>query len=169
MSYLDFGNTSLPDYLRTDFNEIMSHNYYDNFLGYTIEGNSSTALQFMQLVSNLTALIQPYSQQFDEATLLVNIKGCGYPPSIKCKTFTENFGIEGSVFPCYYSRLNRTLAMTRYNRDDQIAIIFHFFALPFAICVVASIGLCILHCDCRCQKERIRRQQYRRPRIGDLR
>lgn len=170
VSYVDIGNLSLPSHMRDEFNEIMSKNYYENFANQLNDPNTTSSALY-QLISNLTTLIPHPTTlpQTEEATLLVNIKGCGYPPSVKCKTFIEVFGDEGSIFPCYYSNLNRTLAMTRYNRDDQIAMIIHFFAMPFVICVISSIFLCILHCDCRCQKEQIRRQQYRRPRIGDLR
>lgn len=167
VTYLDFGNLSLPSHMRDEFNEIMSLNYYENFASFMNDPNTTSSL--LQLTTNLSSLIYQQSQHSEEATLLVNIKGCGYPPSVKCKTFTDVFGVEGSIFPCYYSKLNKTLVMTRYNRDDQIAMIVHFFAMPFVICVVSSIFLCMLHCDCRCEKEQIRRQQYRRPRIGDLR
>lgn len=168
VNYVDIGNLSLPTQMRDDFNEIMRHNYYENFASYLNDNtSSSTTGSLLELISNLSSLIPHTSQQMEEATLLVNIKGCGYPPSVTCKTFTEVFGVEGAVFPCYYSNLNKTLAMTRYNRDDQIAMIIHFFAMPFVICVISSIFLCILHCDCRCKKEHIRRQ--RRPRIGDIR
>lgn len=161
VSYLDFGNLSLPSYMRTEFNEIMRQNYYEKFTSYMNDANTTSP--FLQLTQNLSSLIYQESHQSEEAMLMVNIKGCGYLP---CKTFTEVFGVEGLVFPCYYSRLNKTLVLTRYNRDDQLAMIVHFFACPFVICVIASILLCILHCDCRCQKEKTIR---RRPRIGDLR
>lgn len=166
VSYLDFGNLSLPSYLRGEFNEIMSQNYYENFASYMNDPNTTSPL--LQLTHNLSSLIYDQPQHSEEATLLVNIKGCGYPPSVKCKTFTDIFGVEGSIFPCYYSRLNKTLAMTRYNRDDQISMIIHFFVVPFVVTVLSSVALCLLHCDCNC-KEPMRRQQYRRPRIENLR
>lgn len=106
VSYLDFGNLSLPSHMREEFNEIMSHNYYENFLSYMNDPNSTSPL--LQLTTNLSSLIYHQSQHSEEATLLVNIKGCGYPPSVKCKTYTDVFGAEGSIFPCYYSRLNKT-------------------------------------------------------------
>lgn len=169
VSYIDYvdGNLSLPASLRDQFNEIMSQNYYENFASYMNDPNTTSPL--LQLTHNLSALIYDQPQHSEEATLLINIKGCGYPPSVRCKTFVEIFGYEGSVFPCYYSKLNKTLAMTRYNRDDQLSMIVHFFLVPFVITVVSSVGLCALHCcDCR-QQDQIRRQQYRRPRIENLR
>lgn len=120
------------------------------------------------VVGNITDV-----EHSEEAILLVNIKGCGYPPTVTCRNFSDLYGWEGAVFPCYYSRLNRTIVLTSYSRNDQVAMIIHFFVVPFIITVVASVGLCIMHCDCRCEKERPRPRrgdrQYRRPRIDNLR
>lgn len=110
--------------------------------------------------------------QSEEATLLVNIKGCGYPPSISCKNFNTLYGTEGAIFPCYYSRKNKTVVLTAYDHDTQVAMIIHFFAIPFVITLMSSIALCVMHCDCRCKKDRSHRrsrQQNRRPRIENLR
>jgi hypothetical protein len=101
---------------------------------------------------NLTEMTE--MSRSEEAILLVNIKGCGYPPWINCKNFTDLYGAEGTLFPCYYSKQNKTVVMTQYNRDDQVNTIIHFFVIPFIITIISSIFLCILHCDCRCRKER---------------
>ncbi|KAH8384121.1 hypothetical protein KR009_012192 [Drosophila setifemur] len=111
------------------------------------------------------------AEQSGEATLLVNIKGCGYPPTVTCKDFNGYYGVEGAIFPCFYSRKNKTVVLTSYNHDDQVAVIIHFFAVPFVITVLSSIALCIMHCDCRCKKDRSHRRnrpQCRRPRIENL-
>lgn len=117
----------------------------------------------------------------EEAILLVNIKGCGYPPSVTCRNFSDLYGVEGAVFPCFYSRLNRTIVLTTYDRGDQVSMIINFFFVPFIITVISSVGLCVMHCDCSCQKERMHRQRQRerererersfqrRPRIENLR
>lgn len=88
------------------------------------------------------------------------------PPSIRCKNFTDNFGYQGAVFPCFYSKKNKTVVMTSYNRDTQVNTIIHFFIVPFIITVISSIGICIIHCNCSCKKER---PKYRRPRIENIR
>lgn len=105
--------------------------------------------------------------QTDNAVLLVNIKGCGYPPSVVCLNFTETYGIEGTEFPCYHSQENRTVVLTHYERDEQVAIIIHYFAVPFVITLATSIALCVMHCDCRCHPTG-RHKRARRPRIQDL-
>lgn len=84
-----------------------------------------------------------------EAVLLVNIKGCGYPPGVACSNFTKMYGTPGSTFPCYYSRQNHTLTVVNYDKRQQYADIVHYFAVPFTICVVTSIVLCVMHCDCQ--------------------
>jgi len=84
-----------------------------------------------------------------EAVLLVNIKGCGYPPAVACSNFTRSYGVPGATFPCHYSRQNRTLAVVGYDKRQQYADIVHYFAVPFTICVVTSVVLCVMHCDCQ--------------------
>lgn len=124
-------------------------------------------LTTIMLLNNLTEIVHS-----DEAMLMVNIKGCGYPPSVTCKNFTDTYGYEGAMFPCYYARQNKTIVMTSYKRDDQVSMIINFFVVPFLITLISSIGLCIMHCDCRCKKEvhhRQRRHHRRRPRIDNLR
>ncbi|XP_065166296.1 protein tipE [Atheta coriaria] len=108
------------------------------------------------------------ANQTDDAVLLVNIKGCGYPPTVLCSNFTEQYGTEGTEFPCYHSRENRTVVLTHYERDEQVAIIVHFFAVPFVITLATSIALCVMHCDCRCHStggRHGRHKRSRRPRI----
>lgn len=105
----------------------------------------------------------------DEAVLLVNIKGCGYPPDVRCSNFTAMYGVEGSEFPCYHSRENKTVVLTHYNRDEQVAIIIHYFAVPFVITLATSTALCVMHCDCRCHAATRHKRDGRRPRIQELR
>lgn len=105
----------------------------------------------------------------DEAILLVNIKGCGYPPDVLCNNFTSMYGIEGTEFPCYHSRENKTVVLTHYNRDEQVGIIIHYFAVPFVITLATSAALCVMHCDCRCQATTRQKRDGRRPRMQELR
>ncbi|XP_046752032.1 protein tipE [Diprion similis] len=104
-----------------------------------------------------------------EAILMVNIKGCGYPPIVDCENFTKELGFEGSRFPCHYSRVNGSIVMADYNREAQIATIMHFFAAPFVVTLATSVALCVMHCDCRCAAPpRHPQRTMRRPRIDDL-
>lgn len=98
----------------------------------------------------------------EESVLLVNIKGCGYPPDVDCTNFTQIYGILGAQFPCWVSRENRTVVMPSYDRDLQLQLIIHFFAVPFIVTVVTSVVLCIMHCECQCTSQA---PQPRRPRV----
>ncbi|KAL3290014.1 hypothetical protein HHI36_023388 [Cryptolaemus montrouzieri] len=116
---------------------------------------------------NESSMLNSSQNQTDDAVLLVNIKGCGYPPSVLCANFTETYGVEGTEFPCYHSRVNRTVVLSHYERDEQVAIIIHYFAVPFVITLATSVALCVMHCDCRCHPT-THHKRGRRPRIQDL-
>lgn len=78
----------------------------------------------------------------------------------------KNFFSLGAIYPCFYSRKNKTVVMTAYNRDTQVNTIIHFFIVPFIITIMSSVGICLIHCNCSCKKER---PKYRRPRVENLR
>ncbi|KAI5700128.1 hypothetical protein M8J75_014666 [Diaphorina citri] len=80
----------------------------------------------------------------------VNIKGCGYPPEVQCANFASSYGMQDKSYPCYYSRKNTTIVMDKYDEEEQMYIIIHYFIIPFIICVVCSIVLCVMHCECQC-------------------
>ncbi|XP_076297956.1 tipE homolog 1 phospholipid transfer protein isoform X4 [Lasioglossum baleicum] len=104
-----------------------------------------------------------------EAALLVNIKGCGYPPVVDCDNFTRELGYEGAKFPCHYSRVNGSIVMANYDREAQVTTIIHFFAAPFVVTLATSVALCVMHCDCRCSPPpRHSSRGLRRARGNDL-
>lgn len=116
--------------------------------------------------SSSVAPTPPESNFTEEAVLLVNIKGCGYPPDVQCGNFSENYGYEGASFPCYYSRVNRSVVLSHYARDDQVAVIVHYFAIPFVLTVVTAVILCVMHCDCRCEDERRHHHHHHHRHMG---
>lgn len=111
------------------------------FVSYNVSENATDALGKPVTVADSTT---------DAAVLLVNIKGCGYPPEVQCGKFAQEHGSIGAQFPCYYSRQNRSVVMSHYRRTEQVAVILHYFAVPFVLCLVAAVILCVMHCDCRC-------------------
>jgi len=111
-----------------------SHIYVAFVENFTFPSNATA----MELV-NLTDSLNLYSE---DSVLLVNIKGCGYPPKVKCEPFIDLYGNEGTIFPCYYSQLNKTVVLTQFNRDDQKTTIVNFFVVPFIITILSSLGLC---------------------------
>jgi hypothetical protein len=139
-------------------------------------------VSFVELVDDLVNFTFPYNAtkqelrnlttelgfQQHESVLSVNIKGCGYPPTVNCSIFAKTYGYEGAIFPCFYSRENKTVVMTNYHRDDQVNTIINFFLVPFIITTISSVALCVMHCKCNCQKEH-RRPKYRRSRIENIR
>lgn len=131
------------------------------YVTYVEDLNATAALPANLTVAEMANATAELPQS-EEAMLQVNIKGCGYPPSVTCKNFSELYGVEGAVYPCHYSRFNRTLVMTSYNRSNQIAVIVNFFAIPFIVTVISSVALCIMHCDCRFQRERRKGERGRR-------
>ncbi|XP_066592321.1 protein tipE-like [Prorops nasuta] len=125
----------------------------------------------IQLTTNASSSVtaKNTSGEIVEAILLVNIKGCGYPPGIDCENFTRHLGCEGIKFPCYYSRVNNSIVMASYSRETQVAIIMHFFAAPFVVTLATSVALCVMHCDCRCAAPpRHSSRSIRRHRANDL-
>ncbi|XP_014242825.1 protein tipE [Cimex lectularius] len=127
------------------------------------EGCTSDMYRCTHIYVNYTPFGNDTFDEEFEGILLVNIKGCGYPPDVTCSNFTESYGEPGSEFPCYYSRQNRTIVMRHYDRDRQVEVIIHYFAIPFVVTVVTSVVLCVMHCDCR----RSQAPAIRRTRIQD--
>lgn len=121
-------------------------------------------VSYPELDNNLTT-----PATINEAALLVNIKGCGYPPDIQCANWTAVYGVEGFQFPCYYSRQNHSVVMVNYDRDSQVEVIINFFAIPFVVTVVTSVVLCVMHCDCRCSPPPHQHRALRRSRVEDAR
>lgn len=126
------------------------------------EGCTSDAYHCTHIYVSYNGTV-PGLNNTEEAVLLVNIKGCGYPPKIRCANFTEAYGEEGTEFPCFPSKQNGTVVLTHYVKDEQIAIIIHFFAVPFVVTLATSVALCVMHCDCTCTPARRRTMRSRRP------
>ena len=65
----------------------------------------------------------------EDTPLLINIKGCGYPPKIDCDVYAEsyeNITEAGTTFPCHYSRLNPWVVLSsydKYNIEQAIVVI----------------------------------------------
>ncbi|XP_049806790.1 protein tipE [Schistocerca nitens] len=95
-----------------------------------------------------------------EAVLLVNIKGCGYPPEVVCDNFTASYGTEGATYPCYFSRVNKSQVIPLYEREHHVSIIINYLAIPLIITIASSLVLCAMHCDCSAT-ERLRRLKSR--------
>ena len=49
------------------------------------------------------------------ASLYVNIKGCGYPPDVDCDIFLESYNKTGRRFLCFYSKLDPDIVIVDYD------------------------------------------------------
>jgi len=94
----------------------------------------------------------------EDTPLLVNIKGCGYPPDISCPAFAQKYkemNTEGKYFPCYYSKLNPWIVMETYNFDETLYSIVASIVIPNGLFIISLIVLLYWHCpycQARCRK-----------------
>lgn len=79
------------------------------------------------------------------ASLLVNIKGCGYPPEVNCDTFLQSYNKTGRRFLCYYSRLDPRIVIVNYDPNKAWEDIYWSLGWTFGAQVVGSIVIIILH------------------------
>lgn len=84
-----------------------------------------------------------------DTPLLVNIKGCGYPPDITCPLFAdkyENLTEMGDTFPCYYSRVNPWIVIETYDYYENLAAVISSIVIPNVIFVIGLIVLLFWYC-----------------------
>ena len=100
--------------------------------------------------------------------LMINVKGCGYPPYVNCSTFHRLVGNRiGNLLPCYANRRHFATAGRNHNitmaifpsldpdRDHMIIILC--FIVPVTIFALSVAVLCCWHnqsCRQRCQPRR---------------
>jgi Na+ channel auxiliary subunit TipE len=95
-----------------------------------------------------------------DTPLLVNIKGCGYPPEITCPMFAdkyENLTERGETFPCYYSRVNPWIVLEHYDFTESIVSIVAAISIPnglFAIALIVLLFWYCPYCQARCQSHK---------------
>ena len=93
-------------------------------------------------------LTSNFQTMFD-TPLLVNIKGCGYPPEIACAKFASDYeGLweRNETFPCYYSRVNPWIVLIAYNPSEMIGSIIASVTIPNVIFVISLIVLLYWYC-----------------------
>jgi len=94
----------------------------------------------------------------EDTPLLINIKGCGYPPEVNCDTYAEkyyNHSMEGTTFPCHYSRVNPWIVLSFYSRDETVTSILCSILIPnvtFVLSVVVLVYWYCPYCQARCKK-----------------
>lgn len=92
-----------------------------------------------------------------DTPLLVNIKGCGYPPKIACARFASDYETllnRTETFPCYYSKVNPWIVIEEYNYSEMLASIIASIVVPNVLFVVSLSILLVWYCpycQAKCQ------------------
>ena len=88
-------------------------------------------------------------QTMIDTPLLVNIKGCGYPPEVACGRFFSDYETlldKGETFPCYYSRVNPWIVIEVYNASEMMASIIASIIVPNVIFIISLSILLYWYC-----------------------
>ncbi len=107
---------------------------------------------------DLTRFDDKENATLPDTPLLINIKGCGYPPGVDCAQFTiqyENISRGGETFPCYYSRQNPWIVLENYSFGESVANIVASIAIPNGLFLISLIVLLYWYCpycQARCRK-----------------
>jgi len=94
----------------------------------------------------------------DDTPLLINIKGCGYPPDTNCDLYAEkydNISMTGETFPCYYSKMNPWIVISEYNKQEVVSSILFAILIPnilFVLSIIVLVYWYCPYCQARCRK-----------------
>ena len=97
-------------------------------------------------------------QTRSDTPLLVNIKGCGYPPEISCPVFANHYNEifeRNQTFPCFYSRENPWIVLQTYDFRETAFSIVASILVPnviFAVSLVILLYWYCPYCQARCKK-----------------
>ncbi|CAG0914970.1 unnamed protein product [Notodromas monacha] len=81
----------------------------------------------------------------DGARFFINVKGCGYPPTVNCSLFASYYGTEGEVFPCFFSSVNPQLVIPEYDLEQAHSDMVFATVFPVTIFTVGVTGLCLMY------------------------
>ena len=106
-----------------------------------------------------------------DTPLLVNIKGCGYPPEVACPRFATEYQVllnRSETFPCYYSRVNPWIVIKSYDYDTMLASILTSIIIPNVVFVVSLSVLLYWYCPycqakCHSYEEQIDQEEDQAP------
>jgi len=93
-----------------------------------------------------------------DTPLLVNIKGCGYPPEISCPAFANHFNEifrARQTFPCHYSKENPWIVLQNYDYKKTMGKIVGSIMIPnviFAVSLLILLYWYCPYCQARCKK-----------------
>jgi len=93
-----------------------------------------------------------------DTPLLINIKGCGYPPEVNCDIYAErysNFSLDGKTFPCHYSIMNPWIVISEYDRTETLTSIAYAILVPnimFVLSLIVLVYWYCPYCQAKCKK-----------------
>ena len=93
------------------------------------------------------------------ASLFVNVKGCGYPPMVNCSRFEIKYGKVGRKFYCHYSQVNNSIVLDKYDRQEALEQLYLSFGVTLGIVFLGGVIIVIMKFPfrktfCRIKKKR---------------
>ena len=102
------------------------------------------------IISGSPEFPRPSSPSARVAVLQVNIRSCGYPPTVMCDTWHNVSAAPDTVVPCHYSRTNSSLAITDLDPEADTRDLLTSLLVPIIICIISTLILLLLHCRDTC-------------------
>lgn len=96
---------------------------------------------------------------FVNASLFVNVKGCGYPPIVNCNEFKLKYKKLGRRYYCYYSKSKPYLVLDEYDPDAAAVDLYYSFGLPVGSIIGGSVLICLMQMPYKKFYKRIRRRK----------
>ena len=110
------------------------------------EGCTRDIFECNQIVVEYSLENEAASKQ--RAALFVNVKGCGYPPSVQCSSWIDQYGVINSTIPCHYSRTNTSMAITHVDSRRSMRDLLLGTLVPIVALLVSGVALCTMHTKC---------------------
>lgn len=94
----------------------------------------------------IASYIDPEYWEYLNASLFINVKGCGYPPNVDCDTFFNDYGKPGRRFWCYYSEVNRSIVMPKYDPQAAQLDLVNSLGWTVGVQLLGVVIIIVLHC-----------------------
>ena len=92
--------------------------------------------------------MQSGAAKIQRAALFVNVKACGYPPSVQCSKWVDQYGKINSTIPCHYSKTNTSMAITQVDARRSMRDLLLGTLVPIIALAVSGVALCTMHTKC---------------------
>lgn len=85
----------------------------------------------------------------EDARLYPNVKGCGYPPSVNCTEFNNNYSVPGTTFPCYFSTKQPITVLNSLDIEKTKKDLVYAIIVPWGLFLVSILYLMITYVGMR--------------------